>query len=222
MRWCSRSARRSRARNNTVIVATGSILGVDAGAGQEPRHAADQHDGGRHLGRHACRSAFSPSAMAGAPPTSSASACGALAGPDRIRRDHARRASGCYLLATFFGGLYAASHMSYRFGAADTASPEFKPKAVAWVMAGGLFAAILGPQLVIFTKDLMPPYLFAGELSRAGAVRRHGRAHHPDVLPRAGPGRSFGSAKARPAARARSRASRNSSSRWCAGSRATR
>ena len=28
-------------------------------------------------------------------------------------------------------------------------------------MAGGLFAAILGPQLVIFTKDLMPPYLFA-------------------------------------------------------------
>jgi MFS family permease len=66
-----------------------------------------------------------------------------------------------YLVATFFGGLYAASHMSYRFGAADTASTEFKPKAVSWVMAGGLFAAILGPQLVIFTKDLMPPYLFA-------------------------------------------------------------
>ncbi len=28
-------------------------------------------------------------------------------------------------------------------------------------MAGGLFAAILGPQLVIYTKDLTPPYLFA-------------------------------------------------------------
>ena len=28
-------------------------------------------------------------------------------------------------------------------------------------MAGGLFAALLGPQLVIFTKDLTPPYLFA-------------------------------------------------------------
>ena len=38
-------------------------------------------------------------------------------------------------------------------------------------MAGGLFAAILGPQLVIFTKDLMPPYLFAVELYRAGGVR---------------------------------------------------
>ena len=66
-----------------------------------------------------------------------------------------------YLVSAFFGGLYAASHMSYRFGAADTASPEFKPKAISCVMAGGLFAAILGPQLVIHTKDLMPPYLFA-------------------------------------------------------------
>src|SRR5262249_12529602 len=66
-----------------------------------------------------------------------------------------------FLGAAFFSGLYAASHMSYRFGAADTASPEFNPKAVAWVMAGGLFAAFIGPQLVIYTKDLFPPYLFA-------------------------------------------------------------
>ena len=66
-----------------------------------------------------------------------------------------------YLVATFCGGLYAASHMSYRFAAADTASAEFRPKAVAWVMAGGLFAAFIGPQLVIFTKDALPPYLFA-------------------------------------------------------------
>src|SRR5262249_49966021 len=40
-------------------------------------------------------------------------------------------------------------------------SPAFKPKAIAWVMAGGLVAAILGPQLVIYTKDMMPPYMFA-------------------------------------------------------------
>jgi MFS family permease len=90
----------------------------------------------------------------------SASACGAIAG--LIGYMAVLRGSfPLLLLATFFGGLYAASHMSYRFGAADTASAEFKPRAIAWVMAGGLFAAILGPQLVIFTKDLMPPYLFA-------------------------------------------------------------
>jgi MFS family permease len=74
-----------------------------------------------------------------------------------------------FLVATFCSGLYAASHMSYRFGAADTASAEFKPKAVSWVMAGGLFAAILGPQLVIFTKDLIPPYLFAASYIGQGA-----------------------------------------------------
>jgi predicted MFS family arabinose efflux permease len=66
------------------------------------------------------------------------------------------------LLGTFCGGLYAAAHQSYRFAAADTASAAFRPKAVAWVLAGGVFAAIIGSQLVIFTKDLIPAYLFAG------------------------------------------------------------
>ena len=66
-----------------------------------------------------------------------------------------------FLVATFCAGLYQASHLSYRFAAADTASAQFKARAVSWVLAGGLFAAFLGPQLVIFTKDLMPPYLFA-------------------------------------------------------------
>ncbi|HMK81810.1 MAG TPA: MFS transporter [Xanthobacteraceae bacterium] len=75
-----------------------------------------------------------------------------------------------YLVATFCGGVYAASHMSYRFAAADTASAAFKPKAVAWVMAGGLFAAFIGPQLVIFTKDLLPPYLFAASYLGQAAV----------------------------------------------------
>jgi MFS family permease len=66
------------------------------------------------------------------------------------------------LAGTLCGGLYAAAHQSYRFAAADTASPQFRPKAVAWVLAGGIFAAVIGSQLVIFTKDAWPPYLFAG------------------------------------------------------------
>ena len=65
------------------------------------------------------------------------------------------------LVGTFCGGLYAAAHMSYRFAAADTASDAYRPKVVSWVLAGGVFAALIGPQLVIFTKDLLPPYLFA-------------------------------------------------------------
>src|ERR1700686_1866632 len=65
------------------------------------------------------------------------------------------------LIGTFCGGLYAAAHNSYRFAAADTASESFRPKVVSWVLAGGVFAAVIGPQLVIFTKDLVPAHLFA-------------------------------------------------------------
>ncbi|HSP50623.1 MAG TPA: MFS transporter [Pseudolabrys sp.] len=65
------------------------------------------------------------------------------------------------LIGTFCGGLYAAAHNSYRFAAADTASETFRPKVVSWVLAGGVFAAVIGPQLVIFTKDLLSPHMFA-------------------------------------------------------------
>src|SRR2546423_3372334 len=63
--------------------------------------------------------------------------------------------------ATFLGGLYGAVAQSYRFAAADGASAAFRPKAVSWVMAGGVFAGVLGPQLVQWTMDIWPLYLFA-------------------------------------------------------------
>ena len=66
-----------------------------------------------------------------------------------------------FCCATFIGGLYGAVSQSYRFAAADGASAEFRPKAVSWVMAGGVFAGVLGPQLVQWTMDIWPPYLFA-------------------------------------------------------------
>src|SRR5271169_3756847 len=66
-----------------------------------------------------------------------------------------------FCCATFLGGLYGAVSQSYRFAAADGASVAFRPKAVSWVMAGGVFAGVLGPQLVQWTMDIWPPYLFA-------------------------------------------------------------
>jgi predicted MFS family arabinose efflux permease len=65
------------------------------------------------------------------------------------------------LAGTFCGGLYAAAFQSYRFAAADTASERYRPKAVSWVLAGGVLAAVIGPQLVIATKDLLSPFVFA-------------------------------------------------------------
>jgi MFS family permease len=73
-------------------------------------------------------------------------------------------------VGTLFGGFYAAVHQSYRFAAADTASEQFKAKAISWVMAGGMFSAFVGPQLVIFTKDLWPPYLFAASYAAQAGV----------------------------------------------------
>jgi MFS family permease len=66
-----------------------------------------------------------------------------------------------FCCATFLGGLYGSVSQSYRFAAADGASASFRAKAVSWVMAGGVFAGVLGPQLVQWTMDIWPPYLFA-------------------------------------------------------------
>ena len=72
-------------------------------------------------------------------------------------------------IGTFFSGLYAAAHQAYRFAAADTASESFRPKAISCVLIGGVFAGLLGPQVVIATKDLWQPYLFAASyLAQAG------------------------------------------------------
>ncbi len=66
-----------------------------------------------------------------------------------------------FCCATFLGGLYGAVAQSSRFAAADGASAAYRAKAVSWVMAGGVFAGVLGPQLVQWTMDIWQPYLFA-------------------------------------------------------------
>jgi predicted MFS family arabinose efflux permease len=66
-----------------------------------------------------------------------------------------------FCFGAFLGGFYAAGHHSYRFAATDTASEKFKAKAISWVLAGGIVAAFIGAQLIIFTKDIWQPYLFA-------------------------------------------------------------
>lgn len=59
-------------------------------------------------------------------------------------------------------GIYMAAHGFYRFAATDAASDDFRPKAISWVMAGGLASAIVGPQLVIWFGDSIAPFQFAG------------------------------------------------------------
>lgn len=67
-----------------------------------------------------------------------------------------------FCMGTFTAGFYAAYVQSYRFAAADTATGDLKAKAISWVMVGGLAAAIIGPQLVIWTRGALPGAPFAG------------------------------------------------------------
>ncbi|MCT4558887.1 MAG: MFS transporter [Pelagimonas sp.] len=54
---------------------------------------------------------------------------------------------GLFLAGSLITGIYMSAQGFYRFAAADTASDAFRPKAISYVLAGGLFAAIIGPQL---------------------------------------------------------------------------
>ncbi|MBX3597207.1 MAG: MFS transporter [Rhizobiaceae bacterium] len=53
----------------------------------------------------------------------------------------------------------------FRFAAADNAPHEFKARAISFVLAGGVVTALLGPQIVIFTKELLQPVMFAGSFA---------------------------------------------------------
>lgn len=59
-------------------------------------------------------------------------------------------------------GLGSGFVQQFRFAAADNSPSSFKPQAISWVLGGGVISAILGPQAVIFTKDLFLPVEFAG------------------------------------------------------------
>jgi MFS family permease len=66
-----------------------------------------------------------------------------------------------FLVGTFGCGVYAAAHNSYRFAATDVASDQYKPKAISFVLAGGVMAGIIGPAVVIVSQDMWQPHLFA-------------------------------------------------------------
>lgn len=102
------------------------------------------------------------------------------------------------LLIVGFGG---ASVQQYRFAAADNAPSAFKGRAISTVLTGGVVMAIVGPQVVIFTRELFAPVMFAGSyaaiigLAALGAVilsflRLHGGQPKPVVDADARPARS--------------------------------
>ena len=50
----------------------------------------------------------------------------------------------------------------YRYAAADSAEESQKPRAISYVLAGGLLAAFLGPEIARNAVGLVPEHLYAG------------------------------------------------------------
>jgi MFS family permease len=67
-----------------------------------------------------------------------------------------------FCLASLLVGTFVAHIHYYRFAAADTASEAFRSRAISLVLAGGLIAAFVGPQLAKWSRDLFPEALYAG------------------------------------------------------------
>ncbi|HJO69682.1 MAG TPA: MFS transporter [Rhodospirillales bacterium] len=59
-------------------------------------------------------------------------------------------------------GVHNAFWQYYRFAAAEVSAPEFRSRAISFVLAGGVVAAIAGPQLAILSRDWLAPVTFAG------------------------------------------------------------
>ena len=115
------------------------------------------------------------------------------------------------LLVIGVGGAFV---QQFRFAAADNAPPAFKARAISFVLAGGIITAVIGPQIVIFTRELLAPVMFAGSFAAILVLAAVGAAD-PVVPARRGrkAGVTVGADRcAGPAACARSSRSRASSS----------
>lgn len=63
--------------------------------------------------------------------------------------------------SALMGAAISVGHF-FRFAAADAASVDFRSRAISLVMAGGVVAALLGPELAKATQALFPAFVFAG------------------------------------------------------------
>ena len=57
-----------------------------------------------------------------------------------------------FVVANMLVGVYQGFAQYYRFAAADIASVDFKSRAISWVIAGGVVAAVAGPNLARLTQ----------------------------------------------------------------------
>jgi len=67
-----------------------------------------------------------------------------------------------FIIGSVFIGIFSGFANYYRFTAADSVDKEHKSRAISFVLAGGVLAAIIGPNLANYTRDIINNAMFAG------------------------------------------------------------
>ena len=67
-----------------------------------------------------------------------------------------------FCLGTLLVGLFGSYLQSFRFAATDGVSDDMRAKAISRVMVGGLAAAVIGPQIAIWSTNAVPGIPYAG------------------------------------------------------------
>ena len=70
-----------------------------------------------------------------------------------------------FCIGSLLIGVVNAFGQYYRFAAADVATPEYRSRAISWVLAGGIVAAFIGPGIAIWTWDMVATVPYAGSYS---------------------------------------------------------
>jgi len=67
-----------------------------------------------------------------------------------------------FIIGSLLIGIFSGVANYYRFTAADSVTKEYKSRAISYVLAGGVLAAIIGPNLANFTREMISGAAFAG------------------------------------------------------------
>jgi len=67
-----------------------------------------------------------------------------------------------FIVGAIVIGFHNAFWSYYRFAAAEATSSAYRSRAISYVLAGGVVAAVVGPELSILTRESFAPVLFAG------------------------------------------------------------
>lgn len=68
-------------------------------------------------------------------------------------------------------GIFNGFGQFYRFAAADNAPADYRARAISYVLAGGVVAAVAGPELARWSKDWLAPMFFAGSFASILALQ---------------------------------------------------